>query len=157
MTSPDEILYRPRGRYRSNHVGSHSSTEVGGFGVFRDQLPFLRFPDARRIDLRASLRDPFGQIYVRRFEQRQPVDVVAIVDLSASMRFAGACDKFSLSCAIVESLAISATRIGDRFGLIGCDEAVREDVLLPPTRSRSVALRSAARLREDAADGRNAE
>lgn len=157
MNVKDEILYRPRGRFRSNHLGSHSSTEVGGFGVFRDQASFLRYPDARRIDLRASLRDPFEQIYVRRFEHRQSVDVLAVVDLSASMAFVGACEKFSLACGICEALAYSATRIGDRFGLIACDESIREDVSLLPTRSRSLALRAAARLRGEKSDGRGAE
>jgi len=157
MSAPEEILYRPRGRYRSNRLGAHSSTEVGGFGVFRDQASFLRHPDARRIDLRASLRDPFEQIYVRRFEQRQSVDVFAIIDLSASMATLGACDKFGLAQKICEALAYSATGIGDRFGLIGCAETIREDSLLLPTRSRSLALRATARLRREACDGRSAE
>jgi uncharacterized protein (DUF58 family) len=157
MTSPKELAYLPRGRFRSNHIGSHSSAEVGGFGVFRDQAPFLKYPDARRIDLKASLRDPFGEIYVRRFEQRQAIDVMAIVDLSASMRCGTACDKTALSCQIVEALAYSATKIGDRFGLIGCGEAMRENLFLPPNRSRSVALGAAVRLRQEAFDGRSAE
>jgi len=157
MSLPSEILYRPRGRFRSNRLGAHSSTEVGGFGVFRDQASFLRYPDARRIDLKASLRDPFEQIYVRRFEQRQSVDVLAIVDLSASMACIGACEKFSIAYEICEALAYSATRIGDRFGLIGCDEGIREDASLLPTRSTSLALRAAARLRGEKSDGRSAE
>jgi uncharacterized protein (DUF58 family) len=157
MTSPKELAYLPRGRFRSNHVGTHCSAEVGGFGVFRDQAHFLKYPDARRIDLKASLRDPYGEIYVRRFEQRQAIDVMAIVDLSASMRCGRACDKAALSCQIVEALAYSATKIGDRFGLIGCDEAIRGNLFLPPSRSRSIALGAGARLRQEAFDGRSAE
>jgi len=157
MNAPCEIFYRPRGRFRSNHIGPQASTEVGGFGVFRDQAPFLRYPDARRIDIRASLRDPFEQVYVRRFEQRQSIDVVAIVDLSASMGFAGGCDKFALACRAAESLACSATKIGDRFGLLACDEVIRKDALLLPTRSRGVALRAAWRLRDERPDGKSAE
>lgn len=157
MNNPGEILYRPRGRFRSNHLGPHASSEVGGFGVFRDQAPFLCYPDARRIDIRASLRDPFEQVYVRRFEQRQSVDVIAIVDVSASMGFLGACRKFALACEGTESLAYSATKIGDRFGLIACDQAVRKNVLLLPTRSRGLALRSTWRLREERPDGKSAE
>ncbi|QGM46024.1 DUF58 domain-containing protein [Methylocystis heyeri] len=157
MTPPEELRYRPRGCFRSNHVGSHPSTEVGGFGVFRDQAPFLKYPDARRIDLKASLRDPYGQIYVRRFERRQSIDVVAIVDLSASMGCGRACDKVALSCKIVEALAYSATKIGDRFCLIGCDEGMRGNMLLPPTRSRSLALGVGSRLRQEAFDGRSAK
>ena len=82
---------------------------------------------------------------------------MAVVDLSASMAFVGACEKFSLACGICEALAYSATRIGDRFGLIACDESIREDVSLLPTRSRSLALRAAARLRGEKSDGRGAE
>ncbi len=157
MKSPADIVYRPRGRFGSNHIGSHSSSEVGGFGVFRDQAPFLRHPDARRIDIRASLRDPFEEIHVRRFEQRRSVDLYAIVDVSASMAFVGTCEKFSLVREICQALAYSATRIGDRFGLIGCDDSVREDLFLPATRSRGIALGAAARLRATICAGRGAE
>ncbi len=157
MKSPADLLYRPRGRFRSNYVGSHPSSEVGGFGVFRDQAPFLRHPDARRIDIRACLRDPFEEIHVRRFEQRRSVDLYAVIDVSASMAFVGACEKFSLVCEICEALAYSATRVGDRFGLIACDDSVREDLFLPATRSRSIALAAAVRLRATICAGRGAE
>jgi uncharacterized protein (DUF58 family) len=146
MKTPADIVYRPRGRFRSNHVGAHVSSEVGGFGVFRDQVPFLRHADARRIDLRASLRDPFGEIHVRRFEQRSAIDVYALVDLSASMSFVGAVDRFAVACEICAALAFSATRIGDRFGLVAGGVDLREDLFLSPTRSRGAAMRSVERL-----------
>lgn len=157
MTTPADILYRPRGHFRSNHVGAHVSSEVGGFGVFRDQAPFLRYPDARRIDLRATLRDPFGETHVRRFEQRSAIDVYALVDLSASMSFVGAVDRFAVACDICAALAFSATRIGDRFGVLAGGEILRERVLLPATRFRSVALGAVDRLREERPDGASAE
>lgn len=156
MNAPADILYRPRGRFRSRQAGAHPSSEVGGFGVFRDQTPFLRHPDARRIDIRATLRDPFGATIVRRFEQRSPVDVYAIVDLSASMSCIGASRKFDLARDICAALAFSATRIGDRFGLLGCDDRVRPDVHTPATRSRAVALRAADRLADARRDGAGA-
>ncbi|PPD45763.1 MAG: MxaS protein [Methylocystis sp.] len=146
MKTPAEILYRPHGRFRSNHTGAHVSSEVGGFGVFRDQAPFLRHPDARRIDLRSTLRDPFGETHVRRFEQRSAIDVYAIVDLSASMAFVGAVDRFAVACEICAALAFSAPRIGDRFGLIAGGDCLREDQFLPATRSRGAALRAVERL-----------
>lgn len=140
MTSPADILYRPFGRFRSNHVGAHSSSEVGGLGVFRDQTPFRRHPDARRIDIRATMRDPFGETYVRRFEQRSAVDVYALVDLSASMGFVGAVSRFRLACDICAALAWSSTRIGDRFGLIGCGRALRLETTFAATRAKAAAL-----------------
>jgi uncharacterized protein (DUF58 family) len=157
MTAPVDLAYRPRGRFRSNQIGSHPSSEVGGFGVFRDQVPFLRHSDARRIDVRATLKDPFGETYVRRFEQRQAIDVYAIVDLSASMRFVGASAKFELAADFCAALAYSANRIGDRFGLLGCDRVLRQDVFFPATRSRSLALRAAERLRAASCDGAGAD
>lgn len=146
MIAPADILYRPRGRFQSRRAGAHPSSEVGGFGVFRDQTPFLRYPDARRIDVRATLRDPFGETFVRRFEQRSAIDVHAIVDLSASMDFTGASRKFGVAVDLCAALAVSATRIGDRFALHGCDESLREDVSAAPTRSAGAALRAVERL-----------
>lgn len=157
MTPPDDILYRPRGRFRSNRAGAHMSSDVGGFGVFRDQAPFLRYPDARRIDLRATLRDPFGETHVRRFEQRSAIDVYAIVDLSASMGFVGAVDRFVVACGLCASLAFSATRIGDRFGLIAGGAGFRDDLFLPATRSRSAAMRAVERLQRIRPASANAE
>lgn len=157
MTITDEIIYRPRGRFRSNHAGAHVSSEVGGFGVFRDQAPFLRYPDARRIDLRATLRDPFGETHVRRFEQRNAIDVYAVVDLSASMGFVGAVDRFEVTCDLCATLAFSATRIGDRFGLIAGGDVLRESAFLPATLSRSAALHAVDRLRDERPAGAGAE
>ena len=107
MKEIEDLLYRPRGRFRSSQIGAHSSSQVGGFGVFRDQTPFLRHPDARRIDLRATLRDPFGETHVRRFEQRSGVDVVALVDVSASMRVRA--KKFEIAADLCAALAFAAT------------------------------------------------
>lgn len=154
---PADILYRPRGRFRSNHVGAHASSEVGGLGVFRDQTPFLRYPDARRIDLRATLRDPFGETRVRRFEQRSAIDVYALVDLSASMGFVGAVDRFAVACDLCAALAFSTTRIGDRFGLIAGGDALRENICLPATRLRSAAFDAVERLRRERPAGAGAQ
>ena len=40
--------------------------------------------------------------------------------------------------AFVESLSWSAHRTGDSFGFIGCDTQVRNDLLMPQSRSRGV-------------------
>ncbi|SFG94062.1 DUF58 domain-containing protein [Methylobacterium gossipiicola] len=137
-TAQPDIVYRPRGRVPGTSVGAHRGRDAGGLGTFRDQVPFLRMPDARRIDVRATLRDPFEGTHVRRFESRTAVEVWALVDLSASMRYRGEADRMDLVAALCASLAASATRIGDSFGLLGCDGAVREDVSLPPTRRRGI-------------------
>ena len=116
----------------------------------------LRLPDARRIDIRATLRDPFEGTYVRRFETRTAIEVWALVDLTASMRFRGEGDRMALVTDLCAGLASSATRIGDSFGLIGCDERVRDDVVLPATRRRGIAVERASRLSQVACEGTSA-
>ncbi|MEE7457348.1 MxaS protein [Methylorubrum populi] len=160
MSGPEDgadILYWPRWRPGGHRVGAHRGRDAGGLGTFRDQVAFLRLPDARRIDLRASLRDPFEGVVVRRFETRTPVETWALVDLSASMRFQGRADRLGLAQAFCAALARSATRIGDGFGLIGCDAALREAFTLPATRHRAAAQAAVARLGEATCDGRGAE
>lgn len=152
MSRMPEIAYRPRGRVSGGAVGAHSGMDVGGVGVFRDHARFIQYPDARRIDIKATIRDPSGETFVRRFEQRNSIDVYALVDLSASMGFCGVARKLDLVADLCTALAYSATRIGDRFGLIACDEQRR--LLLPATRARGAAIQMADRLR--AADCRTA-
>ncbi|MGX5776404.1 DUF58 domain-containing protein [Methylorubrum zatmanii] len=160
MSGPEDaadIVYLPRWRPGGHRVGAHRGRDAGGLGTFRDQVGFLRLPDARRIDLRASLRDPFEGVVVRRFETRSPVETYALVDLSASMRFRGRADRFGLATSFCAALARSATRIGDGFGLMACDGSLRDELTLPATRHRAAAQAAAARLGTAPCEGRGAE
>ena len=138
-------------------VGAHRGRDAGGLGTFRDQVPFLQLPDARRIDVRATIRDPFEGIHVRRFETRVPIEVWALVDLTASMRFRGQADRLELAAALCSGLAASTTRIGDAFGLMGCDARIRADAFLSATRRTGIALERTARLGGLACDGTSPE
>jgi uncharacterized protein (DUF58 family) len=96
--------------------------------------------------MRQSLRDPRQRIQVRRFEQRSAINVVALIDLSGSMGFEGiGGNKLQIAAAVCQGIAMFARRIGDAFGLIGCDNQVREDFMLRPSRRRGVE-RQVARL-----------
>ena len=152
-----EIAYRPRGLFVNRAIGAHPSRMIGGDGVFRDQTLFVRCPDARHIDLRATLTDPFGETFVRRFEQRQAIEVYALVDLSRSMAYEGKASKIVLAASLCVSLAYSVTRIGDRFGLIGCDDRIREDLFLPATQARRTAILAAERLLKAPCYGQSVE
>ncbi|MDP4002101.1 DUF58 domain-containing protein [Methylobacterium sp. NEAU K] len=151
-----EIIYVPRRRPRGSRAGIHRGRDAGGSGTFRDQVPFLRLPDARRIDVRATLRDPFEGVHVRRFEARAAVEIWILVDLSASMSFCGTASRMRLVGDLCRALAVSATRVGDGFGLIGCDSALRADLYLPATRHRSAALAVAERVEGATCTGRSA-
>jgi uncharacterized protein (DUF58 family) len=132
------VSYRPRERAEGTVIGAHRGRNAGGQGVFLDQVTYLRQPDPRRIDLRLTLRDPFENIYVRRFEQRLAIALYAVVDLSRSMSFEGTARKMALVGDLCLSLAHSAHELGDAFGVIGCDTEAREDFFIPATRNRGI-------------------
>jgi len=144
---PQELHYRMGSPAPGHFPGSHRSTRGEGGFELRGHAPLLDVPDARRLDLHASLRDPFGQWVVRVYSQRKAIQVVLVADLSASMGFAATRRKLDVMADLVDSLAWSAWRQGDSFGFIGCDGEVREDLLQPPTRVRGVGAALAGRLR----------
>jgi uncharacterized protein (DUF58 family) len=142
-----ELHYRVAAPALGHFPGHHRSTRGESGFEFRGHAALLDAPDPRRLDLHASLRDPFGNWIVRVYSQRKAVPVVMVADLSASMGFTGTRRKLDVLADFVDSLAWSAWRTGDSFGFVGCEGAVRADTLLAPTRSRGAGSALAARLR----------
>jgi uncharacterized protein (DUF58 family) len=117
----------------------------------------MQGPDPRRIDVRASLRDPFGQLLVRVCSQKTSVPVYAVGDLSASMGVVVGLRKLDLVAGFVVALGYSAYRTGDPFGIVGSDRGVRDDVSLPLARAKSVGPVLGGRLRGLTELGRGSE
>ncbi|MEO9101925.1 MAG: MxaS protein [Burkholderiaceae bacterium] len=160
MTLPQavrELHYRVDAPVLGHFPGHHKSTRGDSGFEFRGHAPLLDVPDPRRLDLHASLRDPFGGWIVRVHSQRRAIPVVLVADLSASMRFAGQRRKLDVLADFTDSLALSAWRTGDSFGFIGCDDKVRQDLLLLPTRMRGAGAALAARLRTLQLNGKSAD
>jgi len=151
-----EVHYRVGGPVRGHFPGHHRSTRGESGFEFRGHAPLLDAPDPRRLDLHASLRDPFGQWRVRVYRQRMSVPVAVVADLSASMGFAASQPKLHVLADFVESLAWSAWRTGDSFAFVGCDSGVRADLLQPRTRARGAGGEVARRLRALHPGGRDA-
>jgi uncharacterized protein (DUF58 family) len=151
-----EIHYRISWRPRGSHPGHHRSAQRGGVSEFRGYLPLLAFPDPRRLDIFTSLRDPFGEWKVRVFSQNAAVPVYLIADLSASMGFNGALRKLNVLADLTASLGYSAYRTGDAFSFIGCDEAVRKELILPLTYAKNAGVEWSEKLRVFQATGKNA-
>lgn len=151
-----EIHYRMSAPVPGGFPGHHRSRRGDSGFEFRGHVALLDAPDPRRLDLHASLRDPFGDWRVRVYSQRRSIPVVLVADLSASMGFTGLRRKPDVLADFVASLAWSAWRNGDRFGFVGCDDGVRADLLQPATRDRAAGPRLAAALREWAPAGRSA-
>ena len=151
-----EFHYRVAHPATGQFPGHHRSTHGDGGFEFRAHAPLLDAPDPRRLDLHASLRDPFGGWLVRVHRQRMAIPVAMVADLSASMGFAGARRRLDVVADFADSLAQSAWRTGDGFGFVGCDEAVRADLLVPQTRQRGAGARLAQTLRALSPQGRSA-
>ncbi len=155
-TAVRELHYR-FGSPALGHFPGHHRSPHGHSGVeFRAHVSLFDAPDARRLDLHASLRDPFGQWLVRVHRQRMSIPVAMVADLSASMGFVGAQRKLDTLADFVDSLAWSAWRTGDSFGFVGCDSVVRQDLLLPATRANGAGRVLARTLRSLRPEGRSA-
>lgn len=111
--------------------GAHPGQMVGSGQLFKRHEPLLASPDPRRIDLRASLLDPFAGYRVRVFQQHSKLNVYAIADLSASMTLTGQQDKRQTLAELVLSAAQSALQCGDSFGFIGCGQRLEQRWTLP--------------------------
>lgn len=111
------LAYALRWRTRGVRPGAHRGRMPSALGEGHDVVPFAQSPDARRIDLRQSLRDPFGQLHVRRFRQPSAVDVAVLLDTSGSMGFRGRMHAREVAARLCAALAWAARQAGDAFGL----------------------------------------
>ena len=142
----EEFHYRLNWRASGALPGHHRSAQIGEGVDFHSHASLFDRPDPRRLDLRASVRDPMKQLLVRVFRQRAAVPVYALADLSASMGFSGHARKLDLMAEFIASLGYSAYRSGDPFGFIGCDSAIRSDFYQPLSRAKAAGADMAQRL-----------
>lgn len=134
---PLDLPYRIVWLSRALRQGMHRSTQSGAGGLFRDLATLLEHRDPRRIDLRQTLRDPFGALHVRRFEEKSQIGVTMLLDVSGSMGFEGATRKMTIAADLGHAFATAVRRAGDTFALYAADETVREELSVLPTRSRA--------------------
>jgi uncharacterized protein (DUF58 family) len=151
-----QIHYRIGWRSRTVFPGGHASTQSGGGLEFSHHAALLDASDPRRIDLHASLKDPFENWQVRRFRQRSGISVYVLADLSASMGFAGRLRKLDALADLTLALAYSAHRSGDRFGFFGCDETLRADWFMPASQQIGTGIALSQRLRSFVPTGTHA-
>jgi hypothetical protein len=155
-----EFHYRIPWQASGRRPGHHRSRSAGAGHEFRGHAPLLRELDARRLDVHASLRDPFGRAaglwHVRTYDQRSAIRVVLLADLSASMGVDAARRKLALLAEFTAALAYSAWRAGDAFGCFGADQRLRPEFTRPPSHARAVGPAVAQALRGFRATGTSA-
>lgn len=119
----------------SVQLGDHRGTQRGIGLEYRGNVNLVDHPDARRMDIRQTIRDPFEQVQVRQFNQESTTPIYAVCDLSSSMQFKGAQKKLDKAIEISTAIAHSAYQIGDLFSFIGYNAKVLEDYTLPLSRN----------------------
>jgi hypothetical protein len=147
MTAVPEFLYALPHRVRGGRPGAHAGRSAGPGTDFVHHQRLFEHPDPRRLDLRASLRQPGADWMVRVNRQRTSMVVRVAVDVSASMAFGAPRSKLALAADLVESLGLSAWRLGDAVELCAFDQAPREDLHQGPSLARGASVQMAQALR----------
>lgn len=146
----DEFNYRYPHNVFGHVPGAHSGTSLGTGDRFAGFADLFDYPDPRRLDLRASLRANMtgagNRWLVRRYQQRSPVTLWMLADLSRSMAISNVNHENLANLAHL--IAHSAIGLGDRFALAGFDSDWRQDVSIMPTRQRSMPLLAADMIRD---------
>lgn len=133
------VEYRVRWKTGGIRPGAFRGMQSGPGERFRSSVPLHARADPRRVDVRASLRDPLGGIWVRDFEQNSALKVIVLADVSASMGFVGRHDKIDQLRRIAVALARSAWRNGDAFGFYAANETPQPSLTLPARLNRGAA------------------
>lgn len=157
LAAPAEFHYRARFPAASFMPGHHASRVRGGGIEPAALVPLERARDPRRLDWRASLRDPFQGWWVREHHQRSSLAVLLLADVSASMGFAGRGHRPSLLADFAQALRHSVARTGDAYGQLAFDRAPVDALRLAPTRSRQAATVAAAALAGHVCTGQGAD
>ncbi len=135
------------------YPGAHPGKMSGCGFSFQNSLPLMAHPDPRRLDLRASLLDPFEAYRVKVYRQPNKIAVYVIADLSASMAYAGDAHSLQFLLDLTASVAQSAIDNGDRFGFIGCGDKPYLKTLLPPSAAMPPVWRFLERLKTEKPSG----
>lgn len=104
--------------------GAHPSAMTGAGQLFKRHDSLLANPDPRRLDLRASVLNPYQDYKVKVYQQNSRMPVLVIADLSRSLSYQGTADKQNTLADFVASVAYSAQQTGDGFSLLGCGKTI---------------------------------
>jgi uncharacterized protein (DUF58 family) len=156
---PELIHYYVKWRANGLRAGAHVGRIAGAGSRFRGHGPLLDNPDPRRIDVRATARDPYRRLLVKMYQQNVSLPVWVVADWSASMAFQGEpgtnegagsqvaiaarqasdrgdVNKVAVIADLCEQLAWSTWRMADRLGFIACNEGVVRELHVPARCSR---------------------
>jgi uncharacterized protein (DUF58 family) len=158
VTDASEVFvdYRVRWKTSGLRPGAFRGLHAGAGDRIRASVPLHENADPRRIDVRATLRDPFGGIWVRELEQNSALKVVVLADVSASMGYVGRYDKQDQLRRVAIAIARSAFRNGDAFGFYAASDVPHDALAMPPRVDRGAGDWIARKLARFTPSGDNA-
>ena len=110
-------------------------TSLRGKGIeYSDVRPYLPGDEIRRIDWNVTART--GYPYVKQFKEEREHTILLLVDVSASMKFAG---KNKICSLAAGAIAFAAMRNHDNVGLILFGDTVHK--ILPPKNKKGYVWR----------------
>lgn len=137
MSKQALIHYHTHWRPSGYQPGADKGQVPGAGEQLRSVVLLKDNPDPRRLDLLASVRDPFEHLWVKDFYLNTATKVIVLIDTSASMRYQGKVNRFKVVQDIAGQLALSVYRSGDAFGLYMGAEKLNKTQMLPPKPNRS--------------------
>jgi uncharacterized protein (DUF58 family) len=119
-------------------VGAYLSHFKGRGMDFEELREYIPGDDVRDIDWNVTNR--MGRPFVKRFREERELAAVLAVDVSASSAFgSGNRTKREFACEVAATLAVSASRNGDKVALLLFTESA--ELFIPPRKGRRHILR----------------
>ena len=72
-------------RSKNYRYGNHLSSKIGNDFEYSGSKNFNDHPDLSSIDIKNSITDPYENIFVKTFNLNNPINLVALCDISSSM------------------------------------------------------------------------
>lgn len=139
----EEFHYRVGWRTSSAHHGHHGSRTRGAGYLFDGHTSLINQPDPRKLDVHATLHNPFGELQVKLFRQTSSLPIVVVADFSASLNFGS---KPTELARCVSSIAYSAYRTGDPFAFFVVRDRIEWQLHWPLRIYKGLAWELGARL-----------
>ena len=147
-----DFIYRFPDKVFGHVPGAHSGTALGSGDRFAGFADLFDYPDPRRVDIRASLRQQAADVtqqgnarwLVKRYQQRASITLWLLADTSRSMTIGNV--NHERLAKLAHMIAHSAVSLGDKFAMSCFDSQWRQDLTIMPTTQRSMPVLAAESL-----------
>ena len=127
----DHFNYSISWRSKNYRYGNHLSSKIGNDFEYSGSQNFNEHPDLSSIDIKNSITDPYENIFVKTFNLNNPVNLVALCDISSSMFTV---EKNSSTIKFfTKIIAASAVEHGDIFSMVCYNDAIKNNFFLEPS------------------------